>query len=67
MYHPQFITASANTLHSAYRSALSVAVDLKVRTLAISCIYLERKYFPRLDATHIALRTSPRILCLLFV
>jgi O-acetyl-ADP-ribose deacetylase (regulator of RNase III) len=55
-YNPKYETAAESALYNAYRHALTVAKEVKARTVALSCIYLQRKGYPRRDASHIALR-----------
>ena len=56
-YDERFLTAADQALHSAYRNALALAAEKKVKDIVITCIYSKRKKYPRFDAAHIALRT----------
>uniref|UniRef100_K3WWZ1 Macro domain-containing protein n=1 Tax=Globisporangium ultimum (strain ATCC 200006 / CBS 805.95 / DAOM BR144) TaxID=431595 RepID=K3WWZ1_GLOUD len=61
-YNLKYKNAAENALHMCYRSSLSVAKEENVRTIALSCIYIKRKGYPRDDAAHIAARTVRRFL-----
>lgn len=61
-YDEKYLTASDNALWGAYNSALILAAEKQIRTLAINCIYMSKKKYPRFDAAHVALRTVRKFL-----
>lgn len=61
-YDDRYLTASDHALWGAYNSALILAAEKKVRTLAFNCIYMQKKKYPRFDAAHVALRTVRKFL-----
>lgn len=54
--------AADNALHHCFRSSLQLALEHGLRCVALSCVYVERKRFPRLEADQLALRTVRRFL-----
>lgn len=61
-YSDRYVMASDQALHSAYKSALLLAAEKKLKKLVINCIYLTSKKYPRFDAAHVALRTVRKFL-----
>ncbi|KAE9051363.1 hypothetical protein PR001_g1515 [Phytophthora rubi] len=61
-YLPRYHNAAEHALHSCYRSVLTVARENGLRSVAIGCIYTQRKGYPREEAAHIAARTVRRYL-----
>ena len=44
-----------------YRTAMELALENKVVSLAVSCVYTERKGYPGREAAHMAIRTVPLV------
>ncbi|GMF46889.1 unnamed protein product [Phytophthora fragariaefolia] len=61
-YLPKYRNAAEHALHSCYRSVLTVARENALRSVAIGCVYTQRKGYPREEAAHIAVRTVRRYL-----
>ena len=61
-YNERYVTAAESALHYCYRNAMEMAVENKLTSLAVSCVYTERKGYPRREAAHIAIRTVRRFL-----
>jgi O-acetyl-ADP-ribose deacetylase (regulator of RNase III) len=61
-YDTKYLTASDHALFSAYKSALLLAAEKNAKSVVFSCIYSEKKKFPRMDAAHVALRTIRKFL-----
>ncbi|KAG7377772.1 hypothetical protein PHYPSEUDO_011027 [Phytophthora pseudosyringae] len=61
-YLPKYHNAAENALHSCYRSVLTVTRENALRSVAVGCIYTQRKGYPREEAAHIAARTVRRYL-----
>ncbi|RLN92605.1 hypothetical protein BBJ28_00024252, partial [Nothophytophthora sp. Chile5] len=61
-YLARYHNAAEHALHSCYRSVLSLAKEHALRSVAIGCIYTQRKGYPREKAAHIAARTVRRFL-----
>ncbi|KAG6576254.1 uncharacterized protein IUM83_17798 [Phytophthora cinnamomi] len=61
-YLPKYHNAAEHALHSCYRSVLTAARENGLRSVAIGCIYTQRKGYPREEAAHIAARTVRRYL-----
>ncbi|KAL4159902.1 hypothetical protein PRNP1_000475 [Phytophthora ramorum] len=61
-YLPKYRNAAEHALHSSYRSVLTVARENGLRSVALGCIYTQRKGYPREEAAHIAARTVRRYL-----
>ncbi|KAK1931689.1 Protein GDAP2 [Phytophthora citrophthora] len=61
-YLPKYHNAAEHALHSCYRSVLTVARENGLRSVAIGCIYTQRKGYPREEAAHVAARTVRRYL-----
>jgi len=61
-YNERYVTAAESALHYCYRNAMEIAVENKLTSLAASCVYTERKGYPRREAAHIAIRTVRRFL-----
>lgn len=61
-YNERYVTAAESALHYCYRNAMEMAVENKLTSLAASCVYTERKGYPRREAAHIAIRTVRRFL-----
>lgn len=61
-YDKNYIDASVSALHTSVRTALSLAVQNKLKSVALHCVYLQNKKFPRWDAAHVVLRTVRRFL-----
>ncbi|RLN56309.1 hypothetical protein BBJ29_006582 [Phytophthora kernoviae] len=59
---PKYHNAAEHALHSCYRSVLSIAKENGLRSVAIGCIYTQRKGYPREEASHVAVRTVRRFL-----
>ena len=54
--------AAESALHYCYRNALEMAVENKMGSIALPCVYTERKGYPRREAAHIAIRTVRRFM-----
>ena len=61
-YNAKYRTAAENALHNCYRSCLRVAKEEGLRSVALPCLYTQRKGYPRDEAAHIAARTVRRFL-----
>ncbi|RLN25849.1 hypothetical protein BBJ28_00021307 [Nothophytophthora sp. Chile5] len=61
-YLAKYHNAAEHALHSCYRSVLYLAKEHALRSVAIGCIYTQRKGYPREEAAHIAARTVRRFL-----
>ncbi|GLD96098.1 hypothetical protein PINS_up004776 [Pythium insidiosum] len=61
-YSAKYRTAAESALHMCYRSTLSAAVEHRLRSVAVPCLYSKRKGYPRDEATHVAARTVRRFL-----
>ena len=61
-YNEKYKTAAENALHNCYRSCLRVAKEEGLRSVALPCLYTQRKGYPRAAAAHIAARTVRRFL-----
>jgi len=61
-YDKNYVDASVSALHTSIRGALSLAVENKLKSIALHCVYLQNKKYPRWDAAHVVLRTVRRFL-----
>jgi len=61
-YNERYVTAAESALHYCYRNAMELALENKFNSLAVPCVYTERKGYPRREAAHIAIRTVRRFL-----
>ncbi|KAL3661071.1 hypothetical protein V7S43_014085 [Phytophthora oleae] len=61
-YLPKYHNAAEHALHSCYHSVLTVVRENGLRSVAIGCIYTQRKGYPREEAAHVAARTVRRYL-----
>jgi O-acetyl-ADP-ribose deacetylase (regulator of RNase III) len=61
-YNERYVTAAESALHYCYRNAMELALENKLSSIALCCVYTERKGYPRQEAAHIAIRTVRRFL-----
>jgi O-acetyl-ADP-ribose deacetylase (regulator of RNase III) len=61
-YNERYVTAAESALHYCYRNSMEMALENKLSSLALSCVYTERKGYPRREAAHIAIRTVRRFM-----
>jgi O-acetyl-ADP-ribose deacetylase (regulator of RNase III) len=61
-YNERYVTAAESALHYCYRNSMETTLENKLSSLALSCVYTERKGYPRREAAHIAIRTVRRFM-----
>uniref|UniRef100_A0A0G4G0Q1 Macro domain-containing protein n=1 Tax=Chromera velia CCMP2878 TaxID=1169474 RepID=A0A0G4G0Q1_9ALVE len=59
-YNPKYQTAAENTLNACIRECMKLVVDAGQKTIALPCIYSDRKNFPRELCGHVTLRSVRR-------
>ncbi|XP_061987226.1 uncharacterized protein LOC133705845 isoform X1 [Populus nigra] len=61
-YAMKYHTAAENALSHCYRSCLELLIENGLQSIAMGCIYMESKNYPREPAAHVAIRTVRRFL-----